>query len=284
MIPAKIIGLFRLFRFELPFAAGTCVVLGEILALGKIPTISMLLLGFLSIFFISATALILNDYFDYDIDKINSPQRPLPSGMVTKRDVVLLACVVAILGLFCSILISKLALLVVLIVWMLGFLYNWRLKRSGLLGNILVCFSVGMTFIFGGIVVGNSFNKVVWWFALLTMLFDLSEEIAADAIDIQGDRQAGSRSIAVVWSQQKALKLSSALFLLVIVVSIIPFILKWLPWPYVIPIAIMDSTILFSIFKLINPLTKNYRQYIRLNYMSGLVSIIIFILIRLLWQ
>ena len=28
----------------------------------------------------------LNDYFDYKIDKINKPNRPLPSGRITKND------------------------------------------------------------------------------------------------------------------------------------------------------------------------------------------------------
>ena len=280
----KTIGLIRLFRFELPFAAGSCVVLGEILALGKIPPVSMLLLGFFSIFFISATGLILNDYFDYDIDKINSPERPLPSGLVTKREVIWLASVIAILGLAFGFMISTLALLVAFIVWVVGFLYNWRFKRSGLSGNILVCFSVGMTFIFGGIVVGNVFDKVVWWFAALTMLFDLGEEIAADAMDIKGDSQAGSRSIAIIWGQQKAFKLSGVIFFLVICFSTIPFVLHWLSWPYLIPIAIMDSAIIYSTFHLINPHTTKYRQYIRLIYMSGLVSILTFIIFRLLGQ
>jgi geranylgeranylglycerol-phosphate geranylgeranyltransferase len=277
----NIIGLFRLFRVELPFAAGSCVVLGEILASGKIPSIPILLLGFFSIFFLSATALILNDYFDYEIDKINSPERPLPSGMVTKRDVLWLSSVVAILGFLLSFMISTVALLVAIIVWIIGFLYNWRFKRFGLIGNIMVCFSVGMTFIFGGIAAGNVFDKVVWWFAIIAMLFDLGEEIAADAMDYKGDREAGSRSIAIVWGQQKALRLSAGIFFLVICISIIPLLFHWLSWLYLLPIAIMDEAILFSTLHLINPHTVHYRKYIRLMYMSGLVATLMIIVFRI---
>jgi geranylgeranylglycerol-phosphate geranylgeranyltransferase len=282
MISTKIIGLFKLFRIELPFAAGSCVVLGEILALGKVPSFSIILLGFFSIFFLSATALILNDYFDYEIDKINSPGRPLPSGMVSKRDVIWLSCVVAILGFVCSLLISTIALLVSVLVWIVGFLYNSRFKKYGLLGNLMVCFSVGMTFIFGGIATGNPLDKIVWWFAVLTMLFDLGEEIAADAMDIEGDRQAGSRSIAIIWGQQNAFKLSGIVFLLVIFFSIIPFLLHWLSWYYLFPITIMDATILYSAFYLVNKKTTHYLKYIRLIYMSGLVATLIFIVFRVL--
>jgi len=53
MFRTRILGLFRLFRFELPFNAGVCVILGELLALGKLPNTTEIVLGFLSIFFIS---------------------------------------------------------------------------------------------------------------------------------------------------------------------------------------------------------------------------------------
>ena len=74
------LAVFRLFRFELPLTAGVCVILGELLALGKLPTTIEIVLGFLSVFFISASSLILNDYFDIESDRINAPESPLPPG------------------------------------------------------------------------------------------------------------------------------------------------------------------------------------------------------------
>jgi len=281
MTRTRVLGLFRLFRFELPFSAGMCVILGELLALGKLPAAADMALGFLSFFFISATALILNDYFDLEIDKINAPERPLPSGLVSKRDVVLLSSVVALLGFVTSYMISMTALFVVFLVWVVGILYNWRVKWTGFLGNLLVSFSVGMAFIFGGIAVGNPYEKVVWWFGAIAMFIDLGEEIAADAIDIQGDQQAGSRSLAIVLGLEKALKISGMIFLFVIVISSLPFILGWLGWIYLLPISIMDGVILFSTVQLLNPQSAERRRYIRWIYLSGLVAILIFIFIRI---
>ena len=86
----KIQGLFSMFRFELPFTAGVCVIVGELLASGKLPAAREMVLGFLSVFFISAASLILNDYFDIESDRINTPERPLPAGLVSKREVVFL--------------------------------------------------------------------------------------------------------------------------------------------------------------------------------------------------
>ncbi|OEC95282.1 prenyltransferase [Methanosarcina sp. A14] len=281
MLRPKILGLFRLFRFELSFTAGVCVILGELLALGTLPTITEIILGFLSIFFISATSLILNDYFDLEMDRINAPERPLPAGLVTEREVVLLSIVVAVLGLITSYLISLEALLVVILVWAIGLLYNWRFKKAGLIGNLMVSFSVGMTFIFGGIVVNKPFETIVWLFAIILILADLGEEIAADAMDIEGDRQAGSRSLALVIGRENALKISGAAFLLVVAASILPFLFGWLERIYLFPILLMDLVILYSTGKLLDPRTANRRIYIRWIYLAGLVAFLIFIFIRM---
>ena len=56
----KINGLFRLLRFELPFSAGVCVVMGQLLALGNFASVFISIYGFLSIFCISASILVMN--------------------------------------------------------------------------------------------------------------------------------------------------------------------------------------------------------------------------------
>jgi geranylgeranylglycerol-phosphate geranylgeranyltransferase len=275
----KLRGLWQLFRFELPFTAGVCVVLGNLLALGQFPTLTQAGLGFSSVFFVSAAALILNDYFDVESDKVNAPRRPLPAGLVTRRDVVLLAVVVTLLGFSTGYLIGPDALLTVVVVWVVGFLYNWRFKRSGLPGNLMVSFSVGMTFIYGGIVVGRPWEPIVWFFGVLVLLINLGEEIAADAMDVAGDRQAASRSLAIQLGSERALRISAAIFLTAIVISGLPFLFGWLDWIYLLPILFMDGVILYSTGKLLDARIANRRVYIRWIYLSGLVTLIIFILI-----
>jgi geranylgeranylglycerol-phosphate geranylgeranyltransferase len=278
----KLQGLFRLFRFEVPLSAGICVILGELLALGEIPAFRELILGFSSVFLISAASLILNDYFDLESDRINAPTRPLPAGLVTERDVILLFIGVTIVGLVTSALLSFMSLLVGLLAWTVGFLYNWRFKKSGLPGNLMVSFSVGMTFIFGGIAVGKPLETVVWFFGILAALINLGEEIAADAMDVEGDRQAGSRSLPVLFGQESALRISAAIFLLVIVINALPFLLGWMEWLYVTPFLFMDGVILFSTIKLLDSRRVNRRRYIRWIYLSASLAILIVIIIRFL--
>jgi len=281
---SKISGLARLFRFELPFTAGLCAVLGQLLALGALPTFGEMVLGFLSVFFISAAALILNDYFDVESDRINAPGRPLPSGLVTKLDVILLTIGVTILGVLTGWLISWAAVLVILVVWVIGFLYNWRFKKVFLIGNLMVSLSVGMTFIFGGVSVNRPFAPLVWFFAAWVFLINLGEEIAADAMDIEGDRKAGSRSLALVLGREKALKISASLFLTVIAASSLPFILGWLGLVYLPPFILTDAVMLYALIKLLQVEDDQGRIYIRWIYMSGMVTLIIIIVLRLILE
>jgi geranylgeranylglycerol-phosphate geranylgeranyltransferase len=281
MLSPKVGGLIGLFRLELPFAAGACAVLGEVLALGAVPPVREIVLGFFSLFFVSATALILNDYFDVETDRINSPQRPIPSGLVTRRDALVLSIVVALLSFASSCMLGAAALTVVCVLWIVGVMYNWRLKLTGFPGNLLVSFSVGMTFIFGGIAVGLPFEKVVIWFGVIAMLLDLGEEIAADALDIEGDKAAGSRSVPIMLGRATALRVSAAIFLLLVVVSALPFVFAWLHPVYLIPILLMDGVILYSTAHLLNPESPKPRRYVRWVYLSGLAAVLMVLVIRL---
>ena len=277
----KMQGLFALFRFELSTAAGICVLLAEILALGAIPSLNDAMYGFLGFFCISATALILNDCFDIEADRINSPMRPLVSGTVSRNEAVVLSAIVALSGFISSFAAGFPAFMLAFIVWLAGFFYNWKLKKSGLAGNLLVSFSVGMAFIFGGVVVGNPYEKTVWYFALTAMFVDLGEEIAADALDVEGDRQSGSRSIAVIFGPVAAMRTASALFAIVIIGSFVPFAFGWFGWPFHVPVFLFDILLLLSAGNLLDENRKNRQRDIRRIYLGGTAMLVAFIVIRL---
>lgn len=53
---SKALGLLRLFRFERPLFAGITVLMGEVLVLERFPSPREIVLGFLSVFCISAAS------------------------------------------------------------------------------------------------------------------------------------------------------------------------------------------------------------------------------------
>jgi len=247
----KLKGLIRLIRFELPLAAAICVMLGQLFALGKFAPLHLTLSAAISVFLISASILVSNDYFDVETDRINAPHRPIPSNAVTSNEALLLASFLLITGIILSYTISIEALLFSIGLIVIGLLYNRKFKRNGLTGNLMVSFSVGMTFIFGGLSVGLPFNKIVLFFALIAALVDLGEEIAADSMDVKGDLLIDSNSIAIKYGKEKALRLSGLIFTSVILLSLIPFLLQWFKLIYLLPIAVMDFFIGISTYKLI---------------------------------
>lgn len=279
---SKLKGLFSLIRFELPLAAGICVVLGQVFALGYFAPVVLTLTAALSVFFISASILVSNDYFDIETDKINAPQRPIPSGLVSPAQALALAIFLLLAGLLLSLKISLDALLFSIGLTIIGLLYNRKFKKHGLLGNLMVSFSVGMTFIFGGLSVGMPFNKVVLFFGVIAALVDLGEEIAADSMDVKGDKLIDSKSIAIKHGKEKALRVSAFIFVLVILLSIIPFLLGWFNIVYLIPIAVMDMFIAYSTYKLVNSKNEEGRKYIRLLYLGATFGLVVFLIMRLI--
>lgn len=269
-------GILALLRPELPFAAGVCVVIGAIIAAAAVPAITTLLLGFMWGFFLSSPAMILNDYFDIEVDRINSPDRPLPSGLIKPSAAIILAIMTTLVGIVVSLLIGKMALLLYLFFWIVGFLYNWKLKEWGLIGNLLVCSSVAVTFILGGIAVGQPSNKTVWILSLMVFFFDLGAEIAADAMDIDGDKKRNVKSVAILLGKNNALKISALLFTVMIVISLAPVFLNLLGMTYLIIITLTDLVISFFLIKLLKSQTpETGRAAIRGMYLSGLVGMLV---------
>lgn len=277
----KIIGLFRLIRFELPFSAGVCVVMGQLLALNEFASVHGILLGFFSVFFISASILVSNDYFDVETDRINSPDRPIPSNLVTKSEALSFSIFLFFLGLTLSYLINITTFIFAIILIAIGLLYNRKFKKYGIFGNLLVSFSVGMTFIYGGLTVGLPYEIAVLFFGVIAALIDLGEEIAADAMDIQGDLLIDSNSIAIKYGKAKALKISATIFLFVIILTIVPFVVNWFTLEYIIPIAIMDFAIGYSTSRLLKSKNEEGRKYIRWIYLGATVGLLVFIIFRI---
>ena len=274
----KIKGTLQLLRPELAFAAGICVVIGEFLAAGAIPTLRAAALGFVCGFFLSGSALITNDYFDLEVDRVNAPQRALPSGLLSPLEAMASGIAAGLIGLIAAWDLNWFALEISLIVWVMGFLYNWKYKSTGLWGNLIVSASVGLTFVMGGIGVDLAWNRTVWLFGLIAFVFDLAEEIAAGAMDAEGDRQRASQSIALVHGKKTALLVSGMLYELVVVLTFIPLGWGGLGLQYLIPILATDGLFMFFTVKLLQSRTPTEgRRWIRALYLSGILGLLAFL-------
>ena len=275
----KIKGLIRLFRPDLSLAAGLCTVGGQIIATGRLASWPVTLLGFLCAFGCSGAALVVNDYFDFEVDKINAPERPLPSGTVTRREAILLGICISLLGLVPAALLGPVCFLFTLVFWVISFLYNWRYKETGLPGNLMVSSSVAFTFILGAMSVGQPWNALVWVFAMMAFFIDLGEEITGDALDMEGDQLRGARSIARSFGKPFALRTAVTLWGVVILLGWIPVLTGLMGVLYMLTILAVDALIIFYSVRLLRTDdVSTQRQCMKGIYIGATLVVLAFLI------
>jgi len=93
--------------------------------------------------------------------------------------------------------------------------------------------------------------RMMWLMALGAFLIDLAEEIAGDAMDMQGDKLLGSRSLALQFGRTAALRVSAGLFALVFILTPLPLILGWLGIQYLLAILVADTALVYFTVKLL---------------------------------
>ena len=87
----RIVGYYRIARPFNAFSGGLAVMLGGYVA-GTGAWLNVFLAA-LTTFVVTGASNAWNDYLDIEIDKINQPQRPLPSGMISPRGAVIFSLV-----------------------------------------------------------------------------------------------------------------------------------------------------------------------------------------------
>ena len=101
--------------------------------------LEQILMPILVVVFFTIGANILNDYFDYDTDKINRPDRSIVNGDITREQALYLSLISFIIGVYFALRLSSDSQIISLGISLpLLFLYNAKIKNYPLIGNIIV--------------------------------------------------------------------------------------------------------------------------------------------------
>ncbi len=192
-------------------------------------------LGFATAFLMMASTMSMNDIFDREIDAINAPMRPIPSGQVGLLGASIVSAVLLVLSLTLSAAIDIESFGVALLAALLMMYYNIRGKRTGLLGNMIVSICVSLPFVFGGFTV-RSFHPNLIIFTILAFLSNLGREIVKGIADMRGDMAKNVRTVAVMYGPRKAAVSASLCIAFAVFASIIPLILGTVSSFYAIPL------------------------------------------------
>ncbi len=91
---SRVEGFIRLIRPINGLMMGLAVIVGASLALAETFSINValnLLLGFTTAFTLTGASMAINDYYDRQIDAINEPNRPIPSGLIQPKQALIFA-------------------------------------------------------------------------------------------------------------------------------------------------------------------------------------------------
>ncbi|NHV97404.1 MAG: UbiA family prenyltransferase [Thaumarchaeota archaeon] len=219
-------GLITMMRPLNSTMVGFAVIVGMVVSGFSKMSYSSVVLGFLTGFFISSYSMIINDRYDIDVDRVNNPSRPLVKGSVSIREAEVAAVTLLVLGLATSTLLGWLTLLIAALFALIAWLYNYRVKRYGLLGNMLVSASVAIPYIYGAVAIGAADEPLIYFLALTSFLAGLGREVVKTICDVKGDEIRDVKSVARVWGAKVAAKVSSTFFILAILTSLLPLMLR----------------------------------------------------------
>ena len=230
-----------------------------------------ILLASLVVFFICGFGNVINDIYDIDIDKINKPYRPLPSGKISLKSAKLFAWILAISGILLSVFNWK-CFIIALVNTTILYLYAKRFKRNKIIGNPLVAYLTGSVFLFGGASVDNIFITFILF--LCAMLTTWGREIVKDFEDMEGDRRSGVLSFPIKYGK-RSLYLALGLLILAVILSPLPYLLGIFSFLYLAGVLFCDILLLYSIVKLLKNPTKEeaYRCAKKIKMVTTLILI-----------
>ncbi len=144
----------------------------------------------LTVFCFAGASNILNDVLDIYIDKINRPDRVLPSGQLKVLDALIIMGVLYGVGILACTYLHALGRHIALIVALpLLVLYTPLFKRLPFFGNVVVGSILGLVFIFTEGAIHGNVDKMWIPFFLATTLSSI-RELCKDGADMAGDSTA----------------------------------------------------------------------------------------------
>ncbi len=187
-----------------------------------------IILGMVTYFFIAGSGMIINDIYDVEIDKINRPNRPIPSGSISLIQAKLLFILTFGIGVIIAILhsilfnLGYLNIILALFFGLIGWLYAAWGKKQGFIGNIIVSISFSIGLIYGAILNSSIIPVYIFFFFLTSFFLLLSREIVKGCEDIEGDKEEGVKTLAIKIGIKKAIIASIIFEILAIIFFILP--------------------------------------------------------------
>jgi len=171
--------------------------------------------------FLLGSAHCINQYADLELDKINKPWRPLPSGRISIRQALASGAILTLLGLVILLYINTSVFLYGFLFIAILYIYSLppiRLRKHAFLAYATVGLTFGMLTVLAGWSIFAPLNSSVIMLSIVQFLVFFLFIPLKDFEDIEGDNSNNCTSFAISFGPHKAAEVSHALL------TIIPFL------------------------------------------------------------
>jgi len=280
---AMLSGYLRIMRSVNCLMMGFAVMIGGALTNPNVTGVFWLNLiyGFITGFMLTAASMVINDYYDREIDAINEPSRPIPRGLIKPREALVFAFTLTVIGFAAAYSTNISCFVIAIVAWVVSVSYITVGKSSGLPGNFLVSICVSVPFIYGSSVVANEIKLNVLIFASMAFLSNTGREITKGIVDVQGDRTKNIQTLAVRYGEKKAAAAAASFYLSAALLSPLPLLLNpplvslW----FVPLVAITDFGLAASSLMLLEDYSRENARKIKKNvllwFIVGLLAFVV---------
>jgi len=169
-----------------------------------------------------------NQCCDMEIDKVNKPSRPIPSGMITLRSAYIIVIFLYSASEFLAMLVNREFLILASVGLIISILYSlrpFRLRDKFIVSNLSIALGYGvLNFLLGWCVYKPTLLAPLPVIAFLTV-FDFFANMSKDYRDAKGDAAFNSRTVPIVLGRNLAIKFQFSSLYLTFTLPIVLFAL-----------------------------------------------------------
>jgi len=280
------------------------VIIGALLVAGPNPALflnpfSVVYMAAFVVFLITGGGNVINDFIDVESDRINRPDRPIPSGRATVKGTFAFTILLFLIGIAISGFINWVTFAIAIVNSGVLILYSYSLQNKIFIGNISIGYLVGSTFLFGGAAIGNL--KLPFLLMLLAMFSTIAREVIKDMEDLEGDRKSflkrieqgvrkfaerfgiGESGLDLSVEMRKLMVFAFISLLLSLVVSPLPYVMGILGENYLIFLMPCIAVFAYCLIKMAGASTKgefaHISRSIKVGMNFGLIAFIMGVLL-----
>jgi len=200
---------------------------------------------------LNAAANAFNDYIDLESDRINQANRPLPLGKISPNVALWSSFFLFGTGIVVSGFINLPAFIIATFIAIpLMVSYSLWLKGLPLIGNVVVSFILGLTFVFTGAAFGQIWGLLTP--AFLALGFTLIRELVKDVADIEGDKAMNLKTFPIHYGIDPSIRLTIFFIVLLCFSALYPYWMGIYGKGYLIVLVLgIEIPLLFIVFLIV---------------------------------